>query len=193
MIYTKKGIEKLIENGQLSVTPINPDNIGTNSIDLTLAKAVYICKIGSGDLEKELLDPKQDLSAFFEYAEIPNEGLVITANRLVLAVTREHTKHLNHVPIMHGVSTLGRMGLFVHITAGFGDVGFAGHWTLELCAVHPIKIYEGMVIGQLSLHAIDTDVEHPYGSVLPISYNNDYNDNPMPCLPNLHLKPHKFQ
>jgi len=90
---------------------------------------------------------------------IPEEGMILQPNILYLASTVEYTKTLRHVPILHGKSSLARLGLYIHITAGYGDVGFAGHWTLELCCVQPIKIYAGMKIAQICYHDIS---EMPY-------------------------------
>ncbi len=77
------------------------------------------------------------------------EGLILQPNVIYLASTVEYTETLRHVPVIQGKSSLGRLGLFVHVTAGFGDVGFKGHWTLELIAVQRIKIYPGMKIAQI--------------------------------------------
>ena len=61
--------------------------------------------------------------------------------------------------MIEGRSSIGRLGLFVHVTAGFGDVGFAGYWTLEMFAVQPVKIYPGVSICQIFYHEISGDVE----------------------------------
>src|SRR6185436_15554262 len=83
---------------------------------------------------------------------IPPEGLVLSPNQLYLARTVERTKTFNLVPMIEGRSSIGRMGLFVHVTAGFGDVGFCGFWTLEMFAIQPIRIYPGVPICQIFYH-----------------------------------------
>ncbi len=83
-----------------------------------------------------------------------SEGLVLTPNQLYLGRTVERTETHNYVPMIEGRSSIGRLGLFVHVTAGFGDVGFCGYWTLEMFAVQPVKIYPGVPICQIFFHEI---------------------------------------
>ena len=89
---------------------------------------------------------------------IPPEGLVLKPNRLYLGRTVERTETRNFVPMLEGRSSVGRLGLFVHITAGFGDAGFCGFWTLEMFAVHPIRVYAGVEIAQVFYHTVEGDV-----------------------------------
>jgi dCTP deaminase len=90
---------------------------------------------------------------------IPPEGLVLEPNRLYLGRTREYTATDGYVPMLEGRSSIGRLGLFVHITAGFGDIGFRGFWTLEIFCVQPIRIYAGVQICQIFYHTIAGDYE----------------------------------
>lgn len=92
---------------------------------------------------------------------IPPEGLLLESGKLYLGRTVEHTRTLNLVPMLEGRSSVGRLGLFVHVTAGFGDVGFEGFWTLEMFCVQPVKIYAGTEICQLFFHTIEGDFD-PY-------------------------------
>ena len=85
---------------------------------------------------------------------IPAEGLVLQPNQLYLGRTVERTETRNLVPMIEGRSSIGRLGLFVHVTAGFGDVGFCGYWTLEMFAVQPVRIYAGVAICQIFYHDI---------------------------------------
>ena len=85
---------------------------------------------------------------------IPPEGLVLGPNQLYLGRTVERTETHNLVPMIEGRSSVGRLGLFVHVTAGFGDVGFCGYWTLEMFAVQPVRIYPGVPICQIFYHEI---------------------------------------
>jgi len=94
----------------------------------------------------------------FRRHTIPAEGLVLDPNRLYLGRTVERTETHNLVPMLEGRSSIGRLGLFVHVTAGFGDVGFCGYWTLEMFAVQPVRIYPGVQICQIFYHTIEGDV-----------------------------------
>ena len=89
---------------------------------------------------------------------IPPEGLVLNPNQLYLGRTAELTETHNLVPMIEGRSSVGRLGLFVHVTAGFGDVGFCGYWTLEMFAVQPVRIYPGVPICQIFYHEIAGDI-----------------------------------
>ena len=85
----------------------------------------------------------------------------LVLERLITALvgrTVERTETHNYVPMIEGRSSIGRLGLFVHVTAGFGDVGFCGYWTLEMFAVQPVKIYPGVQICQLFFHQIVGDI-----------------------------------
>jgi dCTP deaminase len=88
---------------------------------------------------------------------IPQEGYVLEKGKLYLGRTVEYTKTDKYVPMLEGRSSIGRLGLFVHITAGFGDVGFNGFWTLEMFCVQPIRIYAGAEICQIFYHSIEGD------------------------------------
>ncbi len=107
--------------------------------------------------EKEELDMKKPNPV--RQIEIPEEGLLLETNKLYLGRTVEYTKTSNLVPMLEGRSSIGRLGLFIHVTAGFGDVGFAGFWTLEIFCVQPIRIYPGVEICQIYYHAIEGDFD----------------------------------
>jgi dCTP deaminase len=94
---------------------------------------------------------------------IPPEGLVLETRRLYLGRTIEFTRTEGCVPMLEGRSSIGRLGLFVHVTAGFGDVGFSGYWTLEIFGVQPIRIYPGVQICQIYYHTLQGDYD-PYRS-----------------------------
>ena len=86
---------------------------------------------------------------------IPAEGLVISPGTLYLGRTYEYTETIGLVPMLEGRSSVGRLGLFIHVTAGFGDVGFKGFWTLEIHCIQPIRIYPFVEICQIYYHLID--------------------------------------
>jgi dCTP deaminase len=86
---------------------------------------------------------------------ISEKGLILKPNILYLGRTVEYTKTNNLVPMLEGRSSIGRLGLFIHVTAGFGDVGFSGYWTLEIFCIHPVKIYPFIEVCQIYYHTID--------------------------------------
>jgi dCTP deaminase len=83
---------------------------------------------------------------------------VIQPDQLYLGRTVERTETHGFVPMIEGRSSVGRLGLFVHVTAGFGDVGFCGHWTLEMFAVQPVRIYPGVPICQIFYHDVRGEI-----------------------------------
>ena len=112
--------------------------------------------------KNHLLDPKRLKTNIIE---IPKHGLVLEPNILYLGSTNEHTETYNLVPKIDGRSSIGRLGISVHITAGFGDIGFKGKWTLEISVVQPVIIYPNMEICQISYYI-------PYGDIT--EYNGRY-------------------
>ena len=150
MILSGKEIERQVAAGNIVITPYDPAKINPNSYNLTLHHELLV-------YENEILDMKQDNPA--KRIMIPPEGLVLEPGRLYLGRTREYTKTDRFVPMLEGRSSTGRLGLFVHITAGFGDVGFAGYWTLEIFCVQPIRIYPEVEVCQIHYHAIEGDYE----------------------------------
>lgn len=102
--------------------------------------------------ENDLLDMK--IPNKTKKIKIPEEGLILEPNRLYLGRTNEFTKTEKFVPMLEGRSSTGRLGLFIHVTAGFGDIGFAGYWTLEIFCVQPIKVYPNTQICQIYYHDI---------------------------------------
>jgi dCTP deaminase len=95
-----------------------------------------------------------------ETITIPPEGLLLESNKLYLGRTQEFTETQNLVPMLEGRSSVGRLGLFIHVTAGFGDVGFKGYWTLEIFCVQPVKIYAGVEVCQVYFHTIEGEHEN---------------------------------
>jgi dCTP deaminase len=107
--------------------------------------------------EEHTLDMKKENKA--TRLIIPEDGLVLEPGILYLARTVEYTRTEGYVPMLEGRSSIGRLGLFVHITAGFGDVGFAGFWTLEIFCVQPIRVYPGVEVCQIYYHSIEGEYE----------------------------------
>lgn len=133
----------------IHIEPFNPALLNPNSYNLTLHDEMLV-------YEEVVLDMKQPSRT--RRITIPGDGLVLSPNQLYLARTCERTETHNLVPMIEGRSSIGRLGLFVHVTAGFGDVGFRGYWTLEMFAVQPIRIYPGVPICQIFYHQIMGDI-----------------------------------
>ena len=90
---------------------------------------------------------------------IPESGLVLNPSQLYLARTVERTTTHNLVPMVQGRSSVARLGLFVSASAGFGDAGFSGYWTLEMYAVQPVRIYPGISICQILFHSVEGAID----------------------------------
>lgn len=127
------------------IEPFVEANLNPNSYNLTLHNELMT-------YEEVVLDMAK--ANRVRRIVIPPEGLVLGPNQLYLGRTREMTETHNLVPMIEGRSSIGRLGLFVHVTAGFGDVGFCGYWTLEMFAVQPVRIYPGVPICQIFYHEI---------------------------------------
>ena len=136
------------------IDPFNENQVNPNSYNLRLHNELLV-------YDKPVLDMKEDNPA--TKIVIPEEGLVLESKKLYLGRTMEYTETQNLVPMLEGRSSVGRLGLFVHITAGFGDVGFKGYWTLEIFCVQPIKIYPSIEICQIFYHSVEGDYT-PYES-----------------------------
>jgi dCTP deaminase len=102
-----------------------------------------------------VLDMKRSLNT--ESVVIPEDGLVLEPGKLYLGRTYEHTATDHYVPMIEGRSSIGRLGLYIHVSAGFGDVGFSGYWTLEMHCIQPVKIYPMVEICQIYYHTIEGD------------------------------------
>ena len=127
------------------IDPFDESRLNPNSYNLSLHDELLV-------YEEVVLDMRK--SNRVERITIPEDGLVLAPNQLYLGRTAERTETHNLVPMIEGRSSIGRLGLFVHVTAGFGDVGFSGYWTLEMFAVQPVKIYPGVPICQIFYHEV---------------------------------------
>jgi dCTP deaminase len=133
----------------IRIDPFDDANINPNSYNLTLHNELMTYE----ELVLDMAKPNR-----VRRLTIPPEGLVLSPNQLYLGRTVERTETHNLVPMIEGRSSIGRLGLFVHVTAGFGDVGFCGYWTLEMFAVQPVRIFAGVAICQLFFHEIRGDI-----------------------------------
>jgi len=162
MILSDKKMLEAIETGGIVIEPFDRACLGTNSYDVHLGKnlAVY---------QDRILDAKKH--NHIEHFEIPEEGFVIEPGTLYLGVTEEYTETHHAVPFLEGKSSVGRLGIDIHATAGKGDVGFCNTWTLEISCTQPVRIYQGMPIGQLIYFTVDGDIENYYHQKRDAKYN----------------------
>ncbi len=144
---------------EIVIEPFDPSQLNPNSYNLLLHRELILYEDTSLDMKRP--SPTQKI-------EIPEEGLLLESNRLYLGRTVERTETHSFVPMLEGRSSIGRLGLFVHVTAGFGDVGFRGYWTLEMFAVQPVRIYANIPVCQIFYHQIIGDITE---------YSAKYQDN----------------
>ena len=131
------------------IDPFDDSRLNPNSYNLSLHDELLV-------YEEVVLDMRK--SNRVDRIMIPTDGLVLTPNQLYLGRTMERIETHNLVPMIEGRSSIGRLGLFVHVTAGFGDVGFSCYLTLEMFAVQPVKIYPGVPICQIFFHQVAGEI-----------------------------------
>lgn len=141
------GLEIAAKMGkEIDIDPYDPSQLNPNSYNLRLHNELLT-------YDNPVLDMKQDNKA--SRLTIPPTGLQLEPGRLYLGRTVEKTRTDKLVPMLEGRSSIGRLGMFVHVTAGFGDVGFHGYWTLEIFVVQPLVIYPDVEVCQIYFHHID--------------------------------------
>ena len=149
MILSGPEIQKRMGN-DIIIEPYETHLTNPNSYNLRLHNELVVYKDKTLDMKK-LND--------IEKIMIPEDGMILSPGRLYLGRTLEYTETKNLVPMLEGRSSIGRLGLFVHITAGFGDVGFKGYWTLEISCIQPVRIYPGIEICQIFYHTIEGEIQ----------------------------------
>lgn len=178
MILSGPMIDNQVKAGIIHIEPYDPTNLNPASIDLTLGSevAVYDKWVWPPPMYEKahkvtgrhdkVLDSREEpkVTKF----QIPEDGLVLQPNLLYLMHTCERVYTEQFVPVLDGKSSLGRLGILIHFTAGYGDPGFDGQYTLEVTSVHRVKIYTGMRFCQMRFHAL-VDGDNPH-----ISYQGNY-------------------
>lgn len=144
MILSGQEIRRQL-GSNIIIDPFDESHLNPNSYNLSLHSELLT-------YEEVVLDMRK--ANRVRRVTIPPEGLVLSPNQLYLGRTIERTETYNLVPMIEGRSSVGRLGLFVHVTAGFGDVGFKGYWTLEMFAIQSVRIYAGVSICQIFYHQI---------------------------------------
>jgi len=148
MILSGPEIQKRLGT-DIVIEPFDAKYVNPNSYNLRLDKSLKVYTEMPLDMKKD--NPARDLT-------IPPEGIVLEPGKLYLGRTLEYTETRNLVPMLEGRSSVGRLGLFVHVTAGFGDVGFKGFWTLEMHCIHPIRVYADVPICQIFYHSVEGEI-----------------------------------
>jgi len=162
MILSDSAILEQVKTGNIIIRPFKRENLGSNSYDVCLSKnlAVY---------ESDELDAKKHNT--IKHFEIPEDGFVMMPGELYLGSTHEYTETHKHLPILDGKSSVGRLGIDIHATAGIGDVGFKGYWTLELSVTKPVRVYAGMLIGQIIYYVVEGEVLNSYDKKVDAKYS----------------------
>lgn len=161
MILTDQMILENMQKGFIKVEPYSRESLGTNSYDVHLGKTL-------GVYVDSVLDAKKHNR--IETFEIPSEGYVLTPDNFYLGITLEYTETHKHVPFLEGKSSVGRLGIDIHATAGKGDVGFCNYWTLEISVKKPVRVYAGMPVGQLIYFETQGDVLSSYANKASAKY-----------------------
>lgn len=162
MILSDHGIREAIESRDIVIEPYDESRLGTNSYDVRLGKTL-------ATYDTDVLDARQHNT--ITNFEIPEDGFVLEPGTVYLGVTEEYTETHKHVPFLEGKSSVGRLGIDIHATAGKGDVGFCNHWTLEISVAQPVRIYHLMPIGQLIYFAVDGEIDTLYSTKPSAKYN----------------------
>ena len=149
-ILLKDQIIDEYKKSRILINPFNSDQIGPNSYDVRLSDKLKIYDFS----KTSVLDCKKSnpTKTFI----IPDEGIVLQPNILYLGSTVEKIGSDNYIPMYEGRSSMARLGIQSHLSAGFGDIGFSSNWTLEIAVIHPTIVYPNMRIGQVYFHKIDS-------------------------------------
>jgi dCTP deaminase len=170
MFLTKSAILKAVETGEIVIDPFDPANLSPNSYDVRLSADLLVYDLSqSGCLDMRSDNPTTALT-------LPESGFVLEPGILYIGSTVECATSWRYIPMFEGRSSIGRLGINTHITAGFGDVGWGFErgtngeilchkptWTLEISVVHPVRIYPNARIGQVYFVEPKGEVEWYHG------------------------------
>ncbi|MDT8911793.1 dCTP deaminase domain-containing protein [Amycolatopsis sp. PS_44_ISF1] len=140
MILTGPEITAAVGDGRIRISPFQLDQVNPNSYNICLGEELAVYEDGVIDARAD--NPTRAIG-------IGPDGYVLRPGQLYLGHTHEEVGSDLYVPLLFGRSSVGRLGLFVEITAPIGDIGFHGQWTLMLSPVRPLRVYRGMKIGQI--------------------------------------------
>ena len=187
MLLSDRDIRSEIQSGRVAVEPFDEAMIQPSSVDVRLDKFFRVFE----NHKYSVIDPSIEQAELTrEVIAEDNEAFILHPGEFVLASTYEIITLPDDIAgRLEGKSSLGRLGLLTHSTAGFIDPGFSGHITLELSNVAnlPVKLYPGMKIGQLCLIKLSSPAEHPYGSAIYASrYQGQRGPTPSRSFMNFH-------
>ena len=151
-MLNNNGIKKEL-NKNIFVDDIREEDIGKNYVNVYLGNKLKV-------YENTVLDIKKPNET--RTIEIPEEGYILEPNKLYLGSTNKFTKTYNYVPLLAGLEELAALGVEIHVTAGFGDNGFEGTWTLEIICTNPTILYPNMLIGKVYYHPLVGDPSIKY-------------------------------
>jgi dCTP deaminase len=176
-------IEAAVDSGYLKIKPYDKNAQQPSSVDLHLAPTILT--FARRRVDNAVIDLKKPVDDYMEYEVMDaTKGAVLHPREFILGVTSEFVELPEQlIANVEGKSSLGRLGLVVHATAGFIDPGFAGHVTLEITNLteQPLIIYPGMPIGQIRFTVMTSPAKNLYGSkALKSKYKNEYSKNPKP-------------
>lgn len=164
MILSDRDIKQAIRDGRIGIDPFDKGDVQPSSVDLHVDRFFRVFH----NARYAFIDVKQPMEDLTEMVEVKDdEPFILHPGEFVLGSTLERVRLPEDlVASLEGKSSLGRLGLLIHSTAGWLDPGFDGHLTLELSNVAnlPITIYPDMKIGQVSFYQLSSEAEHPYGS-----------------------------
>ncbi|MCW1248916.1 dCTP deaminase [Acaricomes phytoseiuli] len=188
MLLSDRDIRAQVDDGRIVLDPYEPSMIQPSSVDVRIDKLFRLF-----DNHKYAhIDPALEQPELTRLVEVePDEAFVLHPGEFVLGSTYEAVTLPEDIAArLEGKSSLGRLGLLTHSTAGFIDPGFSGHVTLELSnmATLPIKLWPGSKIGQLCFFQLSSPAEHPYGSG---EYGNRYQGQRGPTASRSHLNFHR--
>ena len=165
-ILSDKDIIKYLEEGKIEIDPIlDEKQIQPSSVDMRLGDEFKVFKV----IRKAYIDPKDedDISSYMEEITVPKgEAFIIHPNEFALATTAEYVKIPDDlVARVEGRSSMGRLGVTMHVTAGFIDPGFEGNITLEISNIGamPVALYPGQRVCQIVFETMTSPTEVPYG------------------------------
>ncbi len=164
MLLSDRDIKAELASGRIGLDPLAPELIQPSSIDVRLDRYFRLFD----NHKYPYIDPSEDQPELTRLIEVaPDEPFILHPGEFALGATFEQVTLADDIAArLEGKSSLGRLGLITHSTAGFIDPGFSGHVTLELAnvATLPIKLYPGMKIGQFCFFRLSSPSDHPYGS-----------------------------
>jgi dCTP deaminase len=169
MILSGSKIIEMVENNKIVIDPFNLEQVNPNSYNFRLGNTLRV-------YDDKTIDPKKENPT--RTIEIPPSGYVMEPSVLYLGHTQEVMGSNYFVPIIRGRSSIGRLGIFVHITADLIDIGSINQWTLQMHCVQPVKIYPGILIGQVTYWKIEGEI---------VLYDGKYKGSRGPTASQIHL------